>query len=380
MNRLQVKTYHVLNPRNITHLKEKPVMPQRLRRSAITTPLAISRTAPILLALVLTLLVLAARPDNARANAEPGEVVVYSARIERLIKPMFDAFTVQTGIKVRYFTAKEAQLFERLKAEGTHTPADLFMTVDAGNLWMAEQAGLLQGFVSTTIANHIPAHLRAKDNAWVGLSVRARPIMYSTKRVQPAELSSYEALGDPRWGGRLCLRTSRKVYTQSLVATMIKSLSETQAEQAVGGWMANEPRIFNSDTKILQAIAAGQCDVTMANTYYLARLKAQESAFPVAIFWPNQDNRGVHVNISGAGVTRHAKHRAAAITLLEFLSSPQAQRLYAETNYEYPANPDVEPGALLAAWGTFKADEVDVAAAGALQATAVKLMDRAGYK
>lgn len=354
-------------------------MPQRQQQNATIIPWPISRIVSLLI-LSLILLVYAARTDATQASAESGEVVVYSARIERLIKPMFDAFTSQTGIKVSYFTAKETQLFERLKAEGTHTPADLFMTVDAGNLWIAEQAGLLQGFDSTTIDSRIPGHLRARDNAWVGLSVRARPIMYSTERVQPADLSSYEALGDPKWRGRLCLRTSRKVYTQSLVATMIKSLGETQAEQVVGGWMANKPRIFNSDTKILQAIAAGQCDVTMANTYYLARLKAKDPAFPVAILWPNQDSRGVHVNISGAGITRHAKHRSAAIKLIEFLSSPQAQQLYVETNYEYPANPAVKPGALLAAWGTFKADEVDVAAAGALQAAAVKLMDRAGYK
>lgn len=350
------------------------------RRNVNAVPLPLSRLA-LILALILTLLILAGvRAHSARASTEPGEVVVYSARIEKLIKPMFDAFTAQTGINVRYFTAQESQLFERLKAEGVHTPADLFMTVDAGNLWIAEQAGLLQGITSTTIDKHIPAHLRAQDNAWVGLSVRARPIMYSTERVQPDALSTYEALGAPRWHRRLCLRTSRKVYTQSLVATMIKSLGEAQAEHVVRGWMTNEPRIFNSDTKILQAIAAGQCDVTMANTYYLARLKVAEPAFPVAIFWPNQDGRGVHVNISGAGVTRHAKHRAAAIKLLEFLSSPAAQKMYADTNYEYPANPDVKPEALLADWGTFKADEVDVAAAGALQAEAVKLMDRLGYK
>jgi iron(III) transport system substrate-binding protein len=375
-----VETHHDVYRRIATNLKEKPVMLQQQRRNAIAAPLTISHIAPIL-ALTLALLALpGVRAHSARASTEPGEVVVYSARIEKLIKPMFDAFTAQTGINVRYFTAQESQLFERLKAEGAHTPADLLMTVDAGNLWIAEQAGLLQGVASTTIDKHIPAHLRAMDNAWVGLSVRARPIMYSTERVQPAELSTYEALGDPRWRGRLCLRTSRKVYTQSLVATMIKSLGKAQAEQVVRGWMANEPRIFNSDTKILQAIAAGQCDVTMANTYYLARLKVEDPALPVSIFWPNQDGRGVHVNVSGAGVTRHAKHRAAAIKLLEFLSSPPAQKMYADTNYEYPANPDVKPDALLADWGAFKADEVDVAAAGALQAEAVKLMDRLGYK
>jgi iron(III) transport system substrate-binding protein len=313
-------------------------------------------------------------------SREENEVVVYSARIEQLIKPMFDAFTAATGITVKYFSANEAELFERLKAEGANTPADVLMTVDAGNLWLAEHAGLLEGFDSSIIAQNIPAHLRAKSNAWVGLAIRARPIMYSTERVKPTDLSTYEALGDATWHGRLCLRTSRKVYTQSLVATMIKTLGEARTEEIVRGWMANEPRIFDSDSKILEAIAAGQCDVTIVNTYYLARLIAKNPQFPVAIFWPNQQDRGVHVNISGAGVAKYAKHRKNAIKLLEFLSSAQAQNLYADGNYEYPANAAVQPNGLIAAWGTFKADTVDVAAAGELQVAAVKLMDRVGYK
>ncbi len=333
---------------------------------------------------ILTSLVLAAAPLLTHwvpaLGAEADAVVVYSARIEKLIKPMFDAFTARTGIEVQYLTAKEAELFERLKAEGPHTPADVFITVDAGNLWLAEQAGLLQGFNSSVISQNIPAHLRAKDNAWVGLSVRARTIMYSTKRVTPSDLSTYEALGNPQWKGRLCLRTSRKVYTQSMVATMIKTLGEQRTEEVVRGWMANTRRIFNSDTQILKAIAAGQCDVTMANTYYLARLKAKDPGFPVAVFWPNQNGRGVHVNISGAGVTKYAKHRTNAIQLIEFLSSAEAQNLYADTNYEYPANPTVKPNTLIFDWGEFKADTMDVAAAGALQAAAVKLFDRVGYK
>jgi iron(III) transport system substrate-binding protein len=324
-------------------------------------------------------LVFAAAVPTAESS-EANEVIVYSARIEQLIKPMFDAFTAATGIKVKSFSASEAELFERLKAEGANTPADVLMTVDAGNLWLAEEAGLLAGFDSPVIAQNVSAHLRAKNNTWVGLAVRARPIMYSTERVKPAELSTYEALGDAKWQGRVCLRTSRKVYTQSLVATMIKSLGEARTEEIVRGWMTTEPRIFDSDTKILEAIAAGQCDVTMANTYYLARLVAKNPTFPVAIFWPNQQGRGVHVNISGAGVTKHAKHRDNAIKLLEFLSSAQAQNLYADANYEYPVNAAVQPHGLINAWGTFKADTVDVAAAGEFQVAAVKLMDRVGYK
>jgi iron(III) transport system substrate-binding protein len=315
-----------------------------------------------------------------QAAGSTGEVVVYSARIESLIKPMFDAFTEKTGIQVKYFTAGEKELFERLQGEGANTPADVFMTVDVGNLWIAENAGLLQGFSSTVIDKNIPSHLRAKDNEWVGLSVRARPIMYSTERVKPSELSTYEALGDPKWQGKLCFRTSKKVYTQSLVAAMIKTLGEERTEGIVRRWMANHPRIFDSDSKLLEAVAAGQCDVGIANTYYLAALVAKNPQFPVAVFWPNQGDRGVHINVSGAGVTEHAKHRDQAIKLIEFLSSPEAQNLYVDVNYEYPANPAVKPSTLIAAWGEFKADTMDVAAAGELQAAAVKLMDRVGYK
>ena len=314
------------------------------------------------------------------AAGSAGEVVVYSARIDSLIKPMFDTFTDKTGIQVKYFAAGEKELFERLQSEGANTPADIFMTVDVGNLWIAEQAGLLQGFSSEVIDHNIPGHLRAKDNSWVGLSIRARPIMYSTERVKPGDLSTYEALGDPQWQGKLCFRTSKKVYTQSLVATMIKTLGEERTEGIVRRWMANQPRIFDSDSKLLEAIAAGQCDVGVANTYYLARLVAKEPKFPVAVFWPNQEDRGVHINISGAGVAKHAKHREHAIMLLEFLSSTDAQTLFADANYEYPANPSVKPSTIITAWGDFKADTVDVAAAGELQAAAVKLMDRVGYR
>lgn len=312
--------------------------------------------------------------------AGEGELVVYSARIEQLIKPMFDAFTSRTGVRVKVFSASEAELYERLKAEGEKTPADVLMTVDVGNLWLAQQAGMLQGFASPVIEKNVPAHLRARGNEWVGLAVRARTIAYSTERVKPAELSTYEALGDGRWRGRLCFRTSRKVYNQSMVAAMIKTLGEPRTEEILRGWMANEPRIFASDVKLLEAIAAGQCDVGLVNTYYLAQLKAKDPAMPVALFWPNQQDRGVHVNISGAGVIRAAKHRAEAIRLIEFLSTPEAQNLYADVNYEYPVNPAVKPSAMLTAWGSFRADQVDVAAAGELQAAAVRMMDRVGWK
>jgi hypothetical protein len=218
------------------------------------------RTRLFVAPIALLLLAAAALSAGPAVAADRGEIVVYSARIEHLIKPMFDAFTARTGIKVQAFSASEAELFERLKAEGAGTPADVLMTVDVGNLWLAQQAGLLQGFPSPVIEKNIPGHLRARTNEWVGLSVRARTIAHSTERVKPDDLSTYEGLGDPRWRGRLCLRTSKKVYNQSMVATMIKTLGEKRTEDVLRGWMANEPRIFASDTKLLEAIAAGQCD------------------------------------------------------------------------------------------------------------------------
>jgi iron(III) transport system substrate-binding protein len=252
--------------------------------------------------------------------------------------------------------------------------------VDAGNLWNAARAGLLAKVDSPELVANVPAHLRDPEQRWFGLTVRARTIVYNTKRVTPAELSTYEALGDRRWKGRLCLRTSSYIYNQSMLATLIKRHGEPRAEEIVRGWVANQPILINGDTKILESIAAGQCDVGVANHYYLARILAKNPAFPVAPFWANQATTGTHVNISGAGVTAHGKNRANAIRLVEFLSSPEAQQMFADLSFEYPANPQAAVNPLVARWGTFKQDDINVAAAGELQAAAVRLADRAGYK
>jgi len=313
------------------------------------------------------------------ARAE--QVVVYSARIEQLIKPMFDAFTKDTGIGVKFVTDKESALLARLKAEGKNTPADMLITTDAGNLWEAAREGLLRPVESKTLEVNIPAYLRDPQNQWFGLSVRARTIIYNTQKVKPSDLSTYEALADPKWKGRLCLRTSKKVYNQSLVAMMIAEHGEAKTEQIVKGWVANlaiDP--LSDETKAMELVAAGQCDVTLANTYYYGRLMDKNPSLPLAIFWPNQADSGVHVNISGAGVTRYAHNAPGAIKLLEFLSSEKAQNLFADVNMEYPANPKVETDPLVASWGTFKQNRINVTRAGELQADAVKLMDRAGYR
>lgn len=310
-----------------------------------------------------------------------GEIVVYSARIEPLIKPLFDAYTAESGVRIRFITDKEGPLLARLKAEGARTPADLLITVDAGNLWLAAEEGLLASVDSKALQENIPAHLRDPENRWFGLSVRARTIVYSTARVKPGDLSTYEDLASPKWKGRLCLRTSKKVYNQSMVAMMIAKLGEQKTGEIVRGWVANlatDP--FPDDTSVMRAIVAGQCDVGIVNSYYYGRLVGREPGLPLALFWPNQADRGVHVNVSGAGVTRHAKNREAAIRFLGWLSSEKAQNLFADQNLEYPANPRVKPHPLVAAWGTFKQDTINVSEAGRLQTRAVMLMDRAGYK
>jgi len=314
-------------------------------------------------------------------QAQAAEVVIYSARSTQYgPETAFEAFTKKTGIQVKIFGGNSSELFERLRAEGDRTPADVLVTVDAGNLWNAARSGLLSKVDSPELLANVPANLRDPEGRWFGLTMRARTIMYSTKRVKAENLSTYEALGDPKWKGRLCLRTSTYIYNQSFLATMIKRLGEPKTEQIVHGWVANVPILINGDTKILEAIAAGQCDVGLANTYYLARLVAKDPSFPVAPFWANQQTTGTHINISGAGITAHAKNRGNAVKLLEFLSSPEVQQMFADANFEFPVNPHASPSPVLARWGKFKADDINVAAAGELQAAATRLADRAGYK
>ncbi len=315
------------------------------------------------------------------ATASADEVVVYSARNEQLIKPLFDAYTKETGVKIKFITDKEGPLLQRLKAEGANTPADVLLTVDAGNLWEAAREGVLKPVQSKTLEANIPAHLRDPGNQWFGLSVRARTMFYNTQKLKPADLSGYEDLAQPKWKGKLCLRTSKKVYNQSLVAMLIAEHGEAKAEQIVKGWVANlATDVFPDDTKMLEAIAAGQCDVGLANTYYFGRLIEKKPGLPLAIFWANQKDNGVHVNVSGAGIVKHAKNEKEALRLLEWLSSEKAQNLFADVNLEYPVNPAIKPDAVVAAWGAFKQSPMNLAKAGELQAQAVKLMDRAGYK
>lgn len=311
----------------------------------------------------------------------PTEVVVYSSRNEQLIKPMFDRYTEETGQAIRFVTDDAGPLIERLNAEGKNSPADILLTVDAGQLWQAAERGLLRPIESETMSTNIPEHLRDPESRWFGLSVRARTIVHSTERVKPEELSSYEDLAGERWRGRLCLRTSKSVYNQSLVAMMIAAHGEQRTEEIVRGWVANlatEP--FANDTRLMEAIVAGQCDVGIVNTYYFGRLTRENPDLPIKLFWASLAGEGVHVNVSGAGVTTASPHPEEAQKFLEWLTQPEAQSMFADANLEYPANPNVAPDPLVASWGTFRASPLNVAKAGELQPAAVRLMDRAGFR
>ena len=309
------------------------------------------------------------------------EIVVYSARNEHLIKPVFELYTKETGVRIKYITDKAPVLLQRIKAEGENTPADLLITVDAGNLWHAAKQGVLQPISSEILTSNIPSHLRDPENKWFGLSLRARTIVYSTKRVQPDELSTYEELSNADWKGRLVLRTSKKVYNQSLVAMLIKEHGEDQTTKIVKGWVDNlTAPPFSNDTKVMEAIIAGQGDVGIVNTYYFGRLAKKDPTIPIALFWPNQSSGGVHVNISGAGVVAGSKNKAATVAFLEWLSNPKAQQIFSDVNMEYPVNSDVPVNPLVASWGSFKQNQINLKNAGENQAAAIRLMDRVGYK
>ena len=309
------------------------------------------------------------------------ELVVYSSRADNLLKPVVAAYEKKTGTKVQLVGGQAGPLMEKIRAEGSNTPADVFITVDGGNLWQATQMGLLRPINSPTLKANIPASLRDPKNQWYGLSVRARTIFYNTNKVKPAELSSYAALADAKWKGRLCLRTSNNVYNQSLVGTMIANLGAVKTEQIVKGWVANlAAPPFANDTAMLEAIGAGRCDVGIANTYYYGRLMDKQPNLPIGIFFADQQGKGTHVNVSGAGVTKFSKRPAEAQKFIEWLSGSEAQNLFADLNHEYPANPKVKPDPKVAKWGSFKQDVINVSVAGSNQKRAVMLMRKAGYK
>ena len=320
------------------------------------------------------------------ANAT-SEVNVYSARKEALIKPLLDRFSQETGISVNLVTGKADALLKRLESEGRNSPADILITTDAGRLHRARQADVLMPVKSKALEQIIPANYRDPEGYWYGLSVRARPIFYVKDRVKASDLSTYENLAEDQFKKRICIRSSDNIYNQSLVASMIQANGIEATEKWATGLvnnMAKPPR--GGDRDQIRAAASGQCDIAIANTYYFAAMvngkkeKDRVAASKMAIFWPNQKDRGTHVNISGAAITKHATHRDNAIKLLEFLVNPESQQWYAEMNHEYPVRKDVKASALLQSWGDFKSDALNLSVLGKNNSDAVKLMDRAGWK
>jgi len=318
-----------------------------------------------------------------------GSVVnVYSARKEALIKPLLDKFSAQTGIEARLVTADAGPLLERLRREGRNSPADVFITVDAGRLHRAKTAGLLQPLESAALEAAVPAAYRDPQGLWFGLSLRARPIIYTRGRVNPDDLSTYETLADPKWRGRICIRSSSNIYNQSLVASLIAANGEAATLEWLKGLVKNFARKpAGGDRDQIRAAAAGECDIAIANTYYLARMRSaepgsadHEAAKAVVVFWPNQSGRGVHVNVSGAGVTSAAPNRDNAIRLLEFLVTDEAQAWYATVNNEYPVKQGVPWSDAVREMGHFKADDLNLSVLGSNNALAVKLMDQAGWQ
>ncbi len=341
----------------------------------------ISGFRPLLVVMSLGLLGL--QPGLVTAD----EVNVYSARQEALILPLLEKFKAETGIGFNLITAKADELLKRLESEGRSTPADVFITTDAGRLQRAKDAGVLRAVDNPRLNARIPANLRDQENYWFGLSLRARVIFYAKDRVDPSELSTYEALVEPRWLDRICIRSSGNIYNQSLVASMIEAHGVEAAENWARGLVANFARKpAGGDTDQLRAAAAGQCDIAIANTYYFGRLVSSEKeadravAGALGLFWPNQGDRGAHVNVSGAAVTLHAKHPEAAERLLEFLVSSESQAWYAEVNNEYPVVADAESSALLKSFGEFNSDSLNLSRLGENNRAALQLMDRAGWR
>ncbi len=322
-------------------------------------------------------------------EADSGESVVnlYSSRHYDTDDSLYDNFTEQTGIEVNLIEAKADELIERIKSEGANSPADVLITVDAGRLWRAEEEGLLQSIESETLEAAIPENLRHPDNLWFGLTTRARVIVYNNDTVDPSELSTYEALAEPEWEGRVCIRSSSNIYNMSLVASMIESNGEEAAAEWVDGLVKNlarEPE--GGDTDQIRAVAAGQCDVAIANHYYWARLMKsddaadQEVASQTSVFFPNQDDRGTHVNISGAGVVTTSPNRENAIAFIEYLASPEAQEVFAAGNNEYPVVEGVNVDPIVAELGDFKVDDVNVSSYGRNSPKMIEIADRAGWK
>ena len=316
------------------------------------------------------------------------ELNLYSSRHYQTDEALYTNFTKATGIKINRIEGGEDPLIERIRNEGERSPADVLITVDAGRLWRAEQMGLFQPVKAATLESRIPANLREPSGLWYGFSTRARVIAYNKAKVKAGEIRNYEDLADAKWKGRVCMRSSTNIYNLSLLGAIIDHLGEAKAEAWAKGVRTNlavEPK--GGDTDQLKAVAAGQCDVTISNQYYYARLlrsskpDEREVGEKIGIVFPNQSTWGTHVNISGAGVLKNAPNRQAAIKFLEYLASDEAQRYFADGNNEWPVVKGVKvDNPVLKALGEFKQDPLNVAMLGKNQPSSQKVYDRVAWK
>ena len=324
---------------------------------------------------------------EAPARAEEKVLNLYTSRHYQTDEALYQAFTEATGIEINRLEGKDDALIERVRSEGANSPADILITVDAGRLWRAEQAGLFQEVTSPLLEARVPAHLRHSERRWFGFSQRARMIFYNKDLVPAGAIASYEDLADPRWRNLVCIRSSSNIYNLSLLGSIIAASGEAAAEAWARGVVENFARPpQGGDTDQIRATAAGECGIAVANSYYFARLLSsakatdRKAAESLGVVFPNQGGRGTHINISGAGLLKHARHKAAAIRFLEFLTSDAAQRIFADGNNEYPVVPGLTPTPVLAALGEFKRDALEMSKLGANQANAQRIFDRVGWK
>lgn len=328
----------------------------------------------------LALAALAATAGCGVLGDDPADIQVYSAR-QYGVESAFDDFTEQTGKTVEFIFAEDAALLARLQAEGDESPADVFITVDAGALWNAEQAGVFAPTDSAVIEEAVPAEYRDPEGLWTSLALRARTVIYNPDRVDPADfdpVDTYGSLADPQWRDRVCMRDAEQAYTQSLVAQMIAERGEEATREVVDGWLANGTEIMSNDVALIEAVDAGTCDVAIVNHYYLAR-ELEERDLDVELFWASQEGTGTHVNVSGAGVVATSDNPTDAQELVEWLAT-EGQTDFLAGNHEFPVNPAVEPDELAAAFGEFEPAPFDPEAYGAGNATAVELLAEAGYE
>ncbi len=338
----------------------------------------IRRRWPLPLGAVVLIIVVLGGALVASGDQGDDTLVVYNGRSHYGDEAAFLEFERRTGIDVRLRGGTAPELYERLRREGEDTPADLLVTTDLANLWRAEESGLLQGVSSETLRAQVPQRLHDDQGAWWALSTRIRTPVVSTERVEPGAVAGYADLGDPRFAGRTCLRTSNSEYNQSLVADMIAKRGMEATEALLRSWMANDPDIINSDGEMLGAIAAGDCDVGLANHYYLGRSLEDDPEFPVAPAWANQEGAGAHANVSGVGMVRWSDMADEALALMEFLTAPQAQAEITSRS-EFAANPSVPPAEHIRAWTDVKIDPIAVEDAGPLLDEAVMLMQEVGW-